>query len=500
MGRTIGFCVLSFLIGAAALAFGAVEGWASAWLLFGALVAVAAVVWKDPWGGLRRAGSFPVLLPALLLIVWGVLQSAPLPRGLVKVLSPRTARLQASLVPAEGGEAMPAFLAAKATASGVQIDGNASAPRGPADRGSLAARSSLSVNPAATRRACLAWLTPILLAFAAERLSRDRLTRYRLLWAVASWTGVLGAIAILGRVMGNGKILWIREMPGDAIPIGPFVNGNHYAAYVTLGILVSFGLLLAILGGPDGQLSRENVRAALVDRAWSVPRLIVLGAFVILGTSGLILSGSRGGLIALAAGLVVLLPLGRLRALIPAAVAVVVLAALALGLASWLGREQRTLQTGFFAESVSDPSLATRSDMWGRTWRIIVDHPLTGTGLGTFPWAYATYDREGEWLGTLQAHNDYLQLISDTGLVGLVLLAWLIVALIRRGFLPALRPPEGRAPWTTIALAAAAFAMLVHSVLEFNFQIPAVAALFAVIAGMLLAAAAPGDRREESPS
>ncbi|HVQ35459.1 MAG TPA: O-antigen ligase family protein [Candidatus Bathyarchaeia archaeon] len=491
----IAFGIVAVLVGVAALAFGAVESWASAWLLVGAVVAFTAVLWDDPLARLR-AGALPVLLPAVLVIVWGALQSVPLPAPVVRALTPRTARIQASTLPAGGGAAMPSFLLDKARASGITIADATPVPQAPADRGSLAARSSLSIKPAATRRACLTWLAAVLLAFVAERLSRDRLTRYRLLWAVAFWTGVLGAIALLQRVAGNGKLLWIREAPADSMPLGPFVNPNHFAAYVELGVLVAFGLVLAILGGSDGRLSRENVRAALVDRGWAVPRLIALGAFIVLGTCGLILSGSRGGPIALAAGLLVLLPLRRLRALVPAAIALVVLAGLALGLASWLGREERTLQSAFFVQSGTDPSLAMRSDIWGRTWRVIVDHPLTGTGLGTFPWAYATYDREGEWLGTLQAHNDYLQLISDTGLIGLVLLVWLIVAALRRGFLPALRPATGRAPWTTIALAAAVFAMIVHSVIEFNFQIPAVAALFAVLSGMLLAAA---GSPEESP-
>jgi O-antigen ligase len=490
-GRTIALCILSFLLGGAAFAFGAVEGWAQAWLRLGAVLALVALVWRDPWGSLRRSRAVAVLLPASLVIAWGCLQSVPLPRAVVGALSPRTARIQAENLPPGGGEALPSFLAGRAAAYGVTIDDAAPVPPGAPDPGSVVARSGLSVNPGATWRACLAWLTPIVLLFVAHGLAKDRVTRYRLLWVVASWTGVLGATAVLQRITGSASMLWLRDAPPDAMPIGPFVNPNHFAGYVELGILVGFGLILAILGGPDGGLSKESVRAALVDRGWAVPRLIVLGGFVVLGTCGLLLSGSRGGVVALAAGLLVLIPFGRLRALVPAAAALVALAGLAVGLASWLGREERTLQTAFFVEGVPDASLAMRSDMWGRTWRIIADHPWTGTGLGTFPWAYATYDREGEWLGTLQAHNDYLQLVSDTGLVGAALLIWLVAAATRRVLLPALRPPDGRAAWTTTALAAAVFAMLVHSVFDFNLQIPAVAALFAVLAGMLVAAVEP---------
>jgi O-antigen ligase len=499
--RAVAFWIVAVLIGAAALAFGAVENWSGAWLRFGAAAAFAAAVWSDDPRELFRGRAFVVSLPVALFIAWGLVQSLPLPPAVVRVLSPRTARIQAETLPAGGGTALPSFLLAQAEKRGVTIEPGATLPPGPDDPGSRPARSGLSVNPGATRRACLAWLTPLLLMLAAERLSRDSATRYRLLWAVAGWTGVLGAIAVAQKVDWNGRLLWIRESSSDSAPLGPFVNPNHFAGYIELGVLVVFGLVLAILGGAGAGPSRADVRAALLDRAWALPRLLILGSAAVLGLCGLVLSGSRGGAISLFAGIVVLLPFGRLRAWLPAAVAIVLAVGLAVGLSSWLGQEERTLQTAFFAEGTNDPSLAARSDIWGRTWRILLDHPVTGTGLGTFPSAYASYDREGEWLGTAQAHNDYLQLVSETGVVGVVLLAWLVAAFALRVLLPALRPAHGRPRWTTTALAAAVFAMLVHSILDFNMQIPAVAALFAVIGGMLIAAADdPAPASDASPT
>jgi O-antigen ligase len=217
---------------------------------------------------------------------------------------------------------------------------------------------------------------------------------------------------------------------------------------------------------------------------------------VVLGICGILLSQSRGGLLALLAGLVVLLPLGRARAWLAVAAAILLLVGLGVGLASWLGHEEQRLQTAFFASGGSDPSLSMRSDIWGRTFRVLADHPWTGTGLGTFRWAYGGYDREGEWLATEQAHNDYLQLASETGLPGIALMLWCVAAFGIRVLRPALRGGDGPPPWTTTALAAAVFAMLGHSVIEFNLQIPAVAALFAVAAGALAAAAEDRDGRE----
>lgn len=496
--KSVALGLVLFLLGGATLAFGAVEGWARAWLLVGAAAAFLAAYWTSDPRGVFRSPAGSVALPAALLVIWGLLQTLPLPRPIVSVLSPKTSTLQTSLVPPGGGEAMPRFLLEEARKRGVRVVEGAELPPGPPDSGSLAARSGLSIHPHATRRAALSWLAPILLFLAAYRVARGRVTRYRLLWGIAGMTGVLGALAVVQQVAWNERILWIRESPGNATPLGPFVNPNHFAGWVEMGLLVALGLAFAILGGASRRLSLENVRAAILDRDWALPRLLVLGGIGILGGCGMVLSGSRGGAIAIVAGLLFLLPLRRLRVWLAAAAAIVVLLGLAAGLASWLGTEEKTLQTAFFASGSRDPSLAMRSDIWGRTWKIVVDHPIVGTGLGTFRWAYAAYDREGEWLATEQAHNDYLQLVSETGLVGFGLLAWLAWAAGKRILRPALRRREGLPPWTTAALAAAVFAMLVHSVLEFNLQIPAVASLFAVLGGALAAAAEDPDGEESA--
>ena len=498
IGKAVGFWLVAVLVGVAAIAFGSVETWAEVWLRFGAVAAFAAVTWSDGPKTLLRGGAAALVLPAALLLAWGIVQSLPLPSAVVRALSPRTARLQAETLPEGGGAALPSFLLSRAPTLGVTVEDGAKLPPGPADPGSRAARSSLSINPHATWNACLSWLTPLLLAFAAERLSRSPSTRYRLLWAIAAWTGVLGAIAVAQSVSWNERLMWIREIPGNSAPLGPFVNPNHFAGYVELGVLVVVGLLLAIVSEADGTLSLAGFREAVMDRGWALPRLLVLGFLLVLGIYGLVLSGSRGAAVALFAGGLVLIPLFHARRWLPVATVGLVALGLGVGVASWMGRENHTLQSAFFADAANDASLSMRSDIWGRTWRIVVDHPLTGTGMGTFPSAYASYDREGEWLGTAQTHDDFLQFASETGLVGTVLLGWLIVAYAWTVLKPGMQSGSPRPKWTTAALAAGCFAMLTHSIIEFNLQVPAVACLFAVLVGALAGACAPATDEDEA--
>jgi O-antigen ligase len=498
-GRSIALWIVAFLVGAAALAFGSVELWAEEWLRLLVLVAFVAVAWRERPKSVFKGRAAKLLLPAVLFVAWGFIQSVPLGKPLLSALSPKTARTKAEVVPPQGGAGLPAFLLGQAKARGVTIEDGATTPTAPADPVSAAVSTSLSIHPYATRRACLVWLAPLLLVFIAERIARDAQMRYQLLWAIAGWTGVLGAVAVAQQVAGNGKLMWFREIPKDSSPLGPFVNPNHFAGYVEIGILAAVGLALACLAeGSDGRLTRKGIRQVLTDRVWGLPRVFGLSALVVLGLAGLVLTKCRGGQLALIAGSCVLLPLGRLRRLLPAGAVILVVLAFSLGVTSWLGSEKQTLQTGFFAENTGDLSLAMRSDMWGRTWRIVANHPLTGTGLGTFEWAYAANDREGEWQGTIQAHNDYLQLAAETGAVGIVLLLWMMVAFAWLVLRPVVAPARGQPRWTSLALVGAVFAILLHAVIEFSLQIPAVSALFAVVLGTLVAAAGDAPHGAEA--
>ncbi len=180
---------------------------------------------------------------------------------------------------------------------------------------------------------------------------------------------------------------------------------------------------------------------------------------------------------------------------LPVLAGAVVIVGVAVGLVSTLGAGIGELESAPFVSSEASPSLLMRTDAWARTAEIISDHPLGGTGLGTFEWVFAQYQRRGEWLTWEQAHNDYLQLLAEAGLVGGMLFAWAFVVFIVYILRPALKVALREPRWTTLAAASAVFAMMLHSVVDFNLQIPATAVLFSVLLGVLAAAsqdAVPG--------
>jgi len=485
--RHLALAILVFAIGGSAFAFGSVELWAQGWLRFTGLLALAVILWTVParevFGG--RAGR--LALPAAGVIACAIVQTIPLPRGVVAAISPRASEIHRATVPPEE-LSLSEWLLANARDKGETVTGEELPLPRPAAPDDPAIGRSLSIFPHATRQAALSWATPLVFFLLAAWIARSLLARYWLLWSIAWWAGLLGLIAVAQRVAWNGKILWFRPAPGYTDPLGPFVNPTHFAGFVEMGTLVTVGLGLALVSHAHGRLDLSALRSAVLDREWALPRLLAAGSLSILGVTGIVLSRSEGGLVAFGAGLAFLLVgrhMRRVATLLPAGV---VCGGLAVGLTRMLGPSLLGMGTEPVMSTQVSASFALRLDSWARTFDIFLDFPVAGTGLATFPWAFAGYRRPGEWATLEETHNDYLQLVSETGVVGLLLLAWGVWIFSRRILGPALADAADRGRWTTLGTTAAVFAMLVHTVVDFNLQTPANAVLFATLLGILTGA------------
>jgi O-antigen ligase len=114
--------------------------------------------------------------------------------------------------------------------------------------------------------------------------------------------------------------------------------------------------------------------------------------------------------------------------------------------------------------------------------------------LGTFPVAFRRYQTSLLELQVDHAHNDYLEVATDTGIAGAVLLflpiLWLLIRMILA--YAGARNPYRRS--VLLACIGSIAALLVHSTMDFNLQIPANALLFAVVLGIGSKATISGAR------
>lgn len=309
----------------------------------------------------------------------------------------------------------------------------------------------------------LAYLILLFLAVQAFRTLKD--------WRGFVWFGmVLGFIVsvfgILQHLTFNGKLYWFRTMHYGGIPFGPYVNRNHFAGFVEL--IVPLALVPLVLG----RVRRE--------------RWVVVGLFAILPVAALFLSASRGGIVSfcvqvLLLGYVLFRSRGMGKRLLAAAA--VLLAALLI--VSWLGVGQ--ILQRFSSLQALEVTEAKRVAMARGSWHIFLDHPVAGTGLGTLQIVYPAYETLYDGKIVNHSHNDYLEALAETGVLGGLCCAWFLVVLLRKS-LARLRPKDYSFPDVLrISGMVACAGLLVHSFVDYNLHIPSNALLFFLLAHLATA-------------
>ncbi|RPI51841.1 MAG: O-antigen ligase domain-containing protein [Acidobacteria bacterium] len=302
---------------------------------------------------------------------------------------------------------------------------------------------------------------------------------------------IVRAVAILGLIASIAAIVqraqrhdllygfW-RPIDAGARPYGPFVNRNHFATWAVMACPLVFGYLLARV--PDGRrphLISQRVVAALTQlgsmRIWLVSAVCVM-------TLALLISASRSGLIALMGATLVSMLLGKGRAG-PGIrrwtmVQLVLLALVGLAFANFDALLDRFDETMRPLESGRG-----RSAIWADARRVIADFPATGTGVGTFGAAIAVYQTAEPGYSIGNAHNHYLQLAAEGGLLVGVPAAFSIgafFALCLRRF-----REDGSPDYLMRAGAIAGIAaVLLQSVWETGLRMPANAMLLAVLSAI----------------
>ena len=409
-----------------ALAYGTVHYWALAVFEIGAAALV--VLWAvDAWRSRSLRFSRSLLqLPLIGLFLLGLFQLLPLGGG------------------ADPGDAVP----------------------GPVAR-------SLSLDPYATRLA-LVQLAALFVFFAAALAYIDSPKRLRLVVRVVTIFGfALAFFGLIQHFTSPDKIYWLKELP-QSTPFGPFYNRHHFAGYMELTMALPLGLLFSGAVEPEKR-----------------PLYIFAAAFMGIA---LVVTNSRGGLVALVAEVVFLLMLTGFRrggeraegatrlktAAVRAGLALAMVLAL-VGGALFFGGEAALSRLAGTVNS-DDPTTG-RAHFWGVTIGIIKDHPLVGTGLGSFGLAFTRYDTRNGQYRLEQAHNDYLQLASDAGLVGVGLGLFFVVVLFRTGLARRETDDLFRRGVATGALVGC-FAVLVHSFFDFTLHTTSNALLFLVLAAL----------------
>jgi O-antigen ligase len=303
----------------------------------------------------------------------------------------------------------------------------------------------------------------LLLLFVAAQIFQTIEEWRSFVWFMMVFGFLVSGFGILQHLTFNGKLYWFREMHYGGVPFGPYVNRNHFAGFAEL--IIPLGLVPLVMG----RVRRE--------------RRFVVGILVIVPLAALILSASRGGIVSLGVELSILILLLLMRrSLGRHALAGAAVLALALLLVSWLG--VREILARFNALQTLEVSEAKRASMRLGTWRIFLDHPLCGTGFGTLQIVYPPYETMYDGKIVNHSHNDYLEALAETGMLGGLCCAWFLAVLFLQGISRIQGTPRSFAVSLHITGLIACCGFLTHSLVDFNLHIPSNALLFFLMASL----------------
>ena len=429
----LGFVLLLLLLAWSLVPFGSNRPWAEALFstfIFGLLsLMLMSRIWQSHLDISSLRLNRPEFWIFFTWILWVFFQTVPLPPQVIQWLSPNAYAIQ--LFAQSSDELMS-----------ISLDRDASL------------LSGLRISTAAA-------LAILLLLFLD---SRRRLLVFALALVVC---GLLEALIGLGIYWSGMADTTVQIDSRDTIgPVGTFISRNHFAGFLEMALAMNTGLILIYYKSQSiGSGWRASVRD-LSGELLSIRGFLLMGQLVIF--AALILSGSRGGVLAfLIASIVVGASLAFhhgaavLRAWIPIALT-------AIGAVFWFGG-------GAFLNRIGTLGLSNnRLDLVDVGIGIITDYPITGSGAGTFRWIFPLYkDARFGGLFYEHAHNDYLEIAIEQGLLGLLMFLSLTGLLLFRTYRAYCERHDRLARSVSLGAMIAGVSILSHSMIDFNLQIPA---------------------------
>ncbi len=442
--------IFIFLLIFSPLAFGTVSTWS---LTLMEALSIGAVILLFISYGLNNKAIYqaPGTLLVLLFPAYILVQLIPLPAGVVKLISPSTYSLYKETI----GIIDPVQWV------------------------------SLSINKKATLAGLFRYTAYAgFYLLTVQVLSRRSLLKKTLNYLVI-FAAILSVTAILQRFTSPGKIYWFYKTPTAFF--GPYLNRNHYAGLMEMIFPVIFSLFLFYKPGVSYSSLREKVVEFFNHIRTS--EHILLGFSALLVALSVFLSLSRGGIISLcvSAGLCFLMITVKQRTIRSAGNTVFLLVFILLISVGGFGWkpifnrfEKIRNEQGEITES--------RLILWKDSVPAFKEFPVTGTGMGTFVNIYPRFQSKSMGGRLDHAHNDYLEFLVNGGIVGFLLFFGFPATIIYKTYKVVLKRREPYSIFVYMGSISGIFAILLHSITDFNLQIGANGLYLFFLAGLAVSA------------
>ncbi len=322
-------------------------------------------------------------------------------------------------------------------------------------------------------------LLSILAVFCLVREVFDKKMIVRFIILVVSLGSILSILGLAQYFLGLNHSWWI---PNQFIA-ATYVNHNHFSGYLELVIPLIIGLLLAYKSWPVQGNYKKILRILLI----AILAIVIL-AFVF--------SQSRGAWVCLTVSVIFMAVVLVRKKFLSKTRLLIFLFCIILGAVYIAGGEDAvTKRFRTFQDFNSENFIDGRMRIWEGSIEIIKNNPVIGTGIGTFVWAFPQYRQKELNVRARFAHNDYLHIAAEMGIMAALLMIFIFGYLIVYGVKRVSHKYANRfsqpkklfsiRDGILLGCAVGILSLSLHGLVDFNFHILANILMVAALAGII---------------
>lgn len=336
--------------------------------------------------------------------------------------------------------------------------------------------SSISLAPELTRKYILLFCLSTLMFFFSIELFR-RTEYFYYLPIILIFTIALNAsIGFYNQSTGGTSNLFSNIPIEGASVFGTFVNRNHFAVFIEMGLCTSLGLSAAAYFTRGLKYRKVLLAYAVAASCFFIVSLlfsfsrtgISLGIFTVIFFSIIVFNEFR-----------------RKRKF-HKAVILAIIPAMGLVIASFRGLTYvwNRYETTFATDNVS---LMTRFNIWHSTIDLIRDFWCMGAGFGSFTYASTRFE-SGNVPDKIanHAHNDWLEIFSEAGIPFASFVVVFILLFYSLNMIKIIKQRDSFKKWLGIGVGLGILSVMLHEIVEFAIRTPGVMVVFSVLTGLLI--------------
>jgi O-antigen ligase len=449
---------LALILIGTSFAFGGVQPIAYSLAEILVIILVLMFLWSQ-----TRQGRIKLYLPIwpLLFVLWVAVQLVPFPRSFLAAVSPAHRLTSDWLAPIQHASLW----------------------------------GTLSIYPAATLPAFFKIVAYVCVFVIAIQLFDSARRKSMLVKALIALGCFEAGYGIVQHLLSWNNIFGYTNPYDRWVATGTYINRNHFAGLIEMTMPFAFASAFYAYqvwseADPRAPTTRSSGESSIGFR---VVFFLFLAVIMVIGV---VFSYSRGGILSVSSSLIAISILTLLKVRRKSwGLLIAGLVTVAMGFSLWIG--VGTIMHRFEIRSPSEyMGTLDRTMMWRDTAQLFRHNLILGTGLGTYEGALRPFQTHLVNMTIDHAHNDYLEFASETGLIGFVLLFIPIFYLLVRMIISFQRDRRRFRSAILLGCIGSTLGLLIHSLMDFNLQIPANAMIFAAILGIGYKAACVEPRKE----